>query len=128
VASLTCRSLQQTGGENVYPLEIEERLLEHDIIGQASVVGLQDKEYGEVIAVFLQARNGRNKISNGDVKDWVRQVLGYHKAPAHVFWVGSGESITEYPATGSGKIRKDILRDVGNRMIKDTGKTQMAKL
>ena len=42
------------GGENIFPGEIEDRLLEHAAIAEASVVGLQDEKYGEVVAAFLR--------------------------------------------------------------------------
>ncbi|KAE8350488.1 acetyl-CoA synthetase-like protein [Aspergillus coremiiformis] len=105
------------GGENIYPTEIEERLIEHPAIEQASVVGLKDEIYGEMVAAFLQSVSKHNRPSLEDVKCWVRQVLGRHKAPGHIFWVGPGDSIGQYPATGTGKIRKDILREIGNRII-----------
>ncbi|KAB8204615.1 acetyl-CoA synthetase-like protein [Aspergillus parasiticus] len=105
------------GGENIYPTEIEERLMEHPDVEQAAIVGLKDDKYGEVVAAFLQSLPQHNRPSLNDVKDWIWQVLGRHKAPVHVFWVGPGESIGQYPVTGSGKIRKGVLREIGNNMI-----------
>ncbi|UDD55335.1 hypothetical protein AFCA_002967 [Aspergillus flavus] len=105
------------GGENIYPTEIEERLMEHPDIEQAAIVGLKDDKYGEVVAAFLQSLPQHNRPSLNDVKDWIWQVLGRHKAPVHVFWVGPGDPIGQYPVTGSGKIRKDVLREIGNNMI-----------
>ncbi|KAF7593974.1 Acyl-CoA synthetase member 2 mitochondrial [Aspergillus hancockii] len=105
------------GGENIYPTEIEERLKEHPIIEQAAVVGLKDEMYGEVVSAFLQALSQHNRPSLNEVQDWVRQVLGRHKAPVYIFWVGPENPIEHYPATGSGKIRKDILREMGNKMV-----------
>ena len=46
------------GGENIFPLEIEERLAQHPSIIQASVVGIPDNKYGEVVDAFLQPRLG----------------------------------------------------------------------
>ncbi|KAI9166312.1 fungal-specific transcription factor domain-containing protein [Paramyrothecium foliicola] len=69
-------------GENIYPAEIEERLLQHPAIIEASVIGINDAKYGEVA-----------KLS----KD--------------VFWVGDGADfhVSEFPKTGSGKYQKPIL-------------------
>ncbi|KAE8336227.1 hypothetical protein BDV24DRAFT_168475 [Aspergillus arachidicola] len=103
--------------ENIYPTEIEERLMEHPDIEQAAIVGLKDDKYGEVVAAFLQSLPQHNRPSLNDVKDWIWQVLGRHKALVHVFWVGPGDSIGQYPVTGSGKIRKGVLREIGNNMI-----------
>lgn len=112
----------------MYPEEIEERLTSHPAIDQASVVGLKDERYGEVISAFVQSRPGHNRPSLHDVRDWVRQELGRHKAPAYIYWVGPGGPISQYPVTGSGKIRKDILREKGNEMVKVETRTRMAKL
>ncbi|PWY91868.1 acetyl-CoA synthetase-like protein [Aspergillus sclerotioniger CBS 115572] len=101
------------GGENVYPCEIEELLLSHPAVEQASVIGIPDDHYGEAVAAFLQLRVGHVKPSSEEVRDWVRQDLSRHKSPSYIFWVGPGETIERFPVTGSGKIRKDILREIG---------------
>jgi long-chain acyl-CoA synthetase len=116
------------GGENIYPLEIEERLLEHPAISYASIVGLKDDKYGEAVAAFLQLRPNHNKPSLAEVTDWVRQRLARHKAPAHCFWVGPSEQVTEYPLTGNGKIRKEILREIGQGLVGPAKKPVLAKL
>ncbi|KAJ4252789.1 hypothetical protein NW762_010695 [Fusarium torreyae] len=115
------------GGENIYPLEIEERLLQHPSLANASVVGLKDERYGEAVAAFLHIRPGHEKPPHQEIRAWVQQDLGRHKAPQHVIWIGSGEPVEEYPVTGSGKIRKDILRDMGHELIGNT-QPAMAKL
>ncbi|PGH09908.1 hypothetical protein AJ80_07618 [Polytolypa hystricis UAMH7299] len=105
------------GGENIYPLEIEERLLHHPAISGAAIVGCKDDRFGESVNAFLQIRPGQKKPSLGALVEWVRGALARHKAPVRVFWVGAGEPIKEYPVTGSGKIRKEILREIGNGLI-----------
>ncbi|KAH8892327.1 acetyl-CoA synthetase-like protein [Thozetella sp. PMI_491] len=104
------------GGENIYPPEIEERLLQHPAISHASVVGVTDDQYGEAVTAFLEVRPGQQKPYQDDVVAWVREELGRHKAPKHIIWVGKGEAVEDYPITGSGKIRKDLLREMGNRL------------
>ncbi|RSL51329.1 hypothetical protein CEP53_008469 [Fusarium sp. AF-6] len=116
------------GGENIYPLEIEEHTLSHPTISNVSVVGLKDERYGEAVAAFLQIRPGHDKPSHEAMRVWVHDELGRHKAPQHTFWLGPGEMITEYPVTGSGKIRKEILREIGNRILEQSEAKPMAKL
>ncbi|OTA52598.1 4-coumarate-CoA ligase [Hypoxylon sp. EC38] len=96
------------GGENIYPLEIEERLLAHPAISRAVVTGLKDAHYGEVVGAFLElAEEAKGKKpSDQEVRDWVQQKLGRHKAPTHVFWLGEGGVPKEVPLTGSGKVKK----------------------
>jgi mevalonyl-CoA ligase len=112
------------GGENVYPGEIEERLLEHPSISQAAVIGARDQKYGESVAAILALRPGSGKVPLEDLRQWVQLRLGRHKAPVHVFWVEKGEAIEEFPLTGSGKIRKDILRGLVNQSVTDSRSAQ----
>ncbi|KAJ4215042.1 hypothetical protein NW759_010071 [Fusarium solani] len=108
------------GGENIYPLEIEEHILSHPTISNVSVVGLKDERYGEAVAAFMQIRPGHDKPSHEAIRGWVHDELGRHKAPQHTFWLGPGEMITEYPVTGSGKVRKEVLRELGNRILEQS--------
>ncbi|KAL2205947.1 acetyl-CoA synthetase-like protein [Sarocladium strictum] len=105
------------GGENIYPLEIEERLLRHKAIANASVVGLKDERYGEAVAAFVTNRPEHQRPSLSEIKAWVREELGRHKAPQHLFWIGSREAVKMFPMTGSGKIKKDTLAMVGNNIL-----------
>ncbi|ORX91674.1 hypothetical protein BCR34DRAFT_608951 [Clohesyomyces aquaticus] len=104
------------GGENIYPLEIEERLVEHPSIIRAIVVGVAHPRYVEVPAAFLQLEDSATKLGLEEVKAWVRKILGRHKAPAHVFWLGE-DCDAEVPLTGSGKIKKFVLRERAERLI-----------
>ncbi|KAK1731951.1 4-coumarate-CoA ligase [Colletotrichum acutatum] len=105
------------GGENISPTEIEDRLLSHPAISEACVVGLQDKRYGEVVASFLQTANGTLKLTDSEVKAWVTEKLGRHKAPEHVFWIGHPDVGTSLPKTGSGKYQKHLIRDLGDTLL-----------
>ncbi|KAJ0322525.1 hypothetical protein COL5a_008755 [Colletotrichum fioriniae] len=105
------------GGENISPTEIEDRLLSHPAISEACVVGLQDKRYGEVVASFLQTANSTVKLTDSEVKAWVTEKLGRHKAPEHVFWIGHPDVGTSLPKTGSGKYQKHLIRDLGDALL-----------
>ena len=98
------------GGENITPLEIEERLSEMPAIEQASIVGVPDDKYGEIVGAFLELKGGHQKPSDDQVRDWVRAKLAYFKAPVHIWWLGVGAVPAEWPKTMSGKISKPDLR------------------
>lgn len=98
------------GGENIAPREIEDRLLEHPDVVQAAVVGIADAKYGEVVGAFLKFHELRNQPSRKSLQEFVRKTLGWHKAPAHIFPMGETE---EFPMTGSGKIKKHVLKAQG---------------
>ncbi|KAK3689684.1 hypothetical protein B0T22DRAFT_176988 [Podospora appendiculata] len=107
------------GGENIYPLEIEERLIAHPAVATAVVVGLKNEHYGEVVGAFLglEANHSHKRPGNDEVRDWVRRHLGKHKAPTHIFWLGSDGVPSTPPLTGSGKVRKIDMVQVGNKLL-----------
>lgn len=111
------------GGENIYPLEIEERLVAHPSISRAIVVGLKNKHYGEVVGAFVELGDSGNKLTDQEVRDWVRKTLGNHKAPAHVFWLGQDGVPADVPLTGSGKIRKFEMAKLGDEILSKMAKT-----
>ncbi|GME41276.1 putative long-chain-fatty-acid- ligase protein [Neofusicoccum parvum] len=109
------------GGENIYPLEIEERLVAHPSIERAIVVGLRHAKYGEVVGAFLERSPDKVRLSDDEVREWTRQLLGRHKAPAHIFWLGEDGLDASVPMTGSGKIKKYELRKLGDELVAAKG-------
>ncbi|KAI0481361.1 hypothetical protein GGR56DRAFT_629924 [Xylariaceae sp. FL0804] len=109
------------GGENIYPLEIEERLVAHPGIARAIVTGLKDAHYGEVVGAFLQGSSGdaaAQRPGDQPVRDWVQQTLGRHKAPTHIFWLGEGGVPADVPLTGSGKVKKFEMAKFGEEILR----------
>ncbi|KXJ85715.1 hypothetical protein Micbo1qcDRAFT_127508 [Microdochium bolleyi] len=111
------------GGENIFPGEIEERLVEHTAIVEASVVGIKDEKYGEVVGSFVRLDpqcQANERPSDNELRAWVLQKLARQKAPKYVFWVGGDDRchITEFAKTGSGKYQKHLLRDAGDRIVR----------
>lgn len=86
------------------------------------MVGLKDKRYGETVAAFLELRDGQVKPNDLEIRDWVKMSLGSHKAPTTVFWLGSHGVPADFPATGSGKVKKNELAEIGNRLVMRTSK------
>lgn len=105
------------GGENIFPREIEERLMSHPSITEASAIGIKDERYGEVVGCFLKAAEGRPKITDDEMKQWVGEKLGRHKTPKYTFWIGDRDVGSDFPKTGSGKHQKHIMRDLANRLV-----------
>lgn len=89
----------------------------------AVVVGLKDARYGEVVGAFLALDNGHKRPDNQEVADWVRRKLGKHKAPTHMFWFGHDGVPETVPLTGSGKVRKFEMAQLGNKLLEVARKT-----
>ncbi|KAI9683244.1 MAG: putative NRPS-like protein biosynthetic cluster [Bathelium mastoideum] len=105
------------GGENIHPLEIENCLFAHPAIAEASVVGLPDDRYGEIVAAFVVRHSDSREetlLGAAEVRDWVKQRLSSHLVPKYVFWIDS----TAFPKTASGKIQKFKLREIGQELQK----------
>ncbi len=115
------------GGENITPMEIEERLIEMETIVSSSVVGVPDDRYGEVVGAFLELKDGAQRPGDEDIRDWVRQKLAHFKAPTYVWCLGVGKVPNEWPKTMSGKVSKPELREIV-KQIMGKGEGQRAKL
>lgn len=92
------------GGENLFPAEIENALLEHDEITEIAVVGVPDEKWGEQVACFLRCETGM-RLGAADLKAFVRERLSPQKTPA--YWI----QVEAWPLTGSGKIQKFKLKE-----------------
>ena len=96
------------GGENIYPREIEEVLVAHPAVADASVIGLPDEYYGEVVGAAIRLADAGDADPDLTVKlaDYCRALLAAEKVP--VRWL-----VTDgFPMTASGKIRTDALREM----------------
>lgn len=87
------------GGENLFPAEIENALLEHPAVAEVAVVGTPDEKWGEEVACFLRMK-GADRPSPAELKRFLRARLAAQKTPVH--WV----FVDAWPLTGSGKIQK----------------------
>jgi fatty-acyl-CoA synthase len=93
-----------SGGENIYPKEIEEVLYTHPDILEAAVVGVPDEKWGETVKAYVVTRNG-NSLTEKEVIDYCIEQIARYKKPHYV------EFINELPKNASGKILKTRLRD-----------------
>jgi fatty-acyl-CoA synthase len=92
-----------SGGENVYPAEVESALLELDGVQEAAVIGVPDEKWGEVgLAVVVPAPG--SALDPDAVRTQLRARLAAFKVPRHV------ELVDELPKTATGKVRKPDLR------------------
>ncbi|KAK3115556.1 hypothetical protein LTR53_004964 [Teratosphaeriaceae sp. CCFEE 6253] len=105
------------GGENIIPTEIEERLQSHGSIAEAAVVGAPHAKFGEQVVAFVRQAEQAPRPSTAEIAVWVRETLGRHKAPEHVFWLGERGVGGDFPKTGSGKLQKHILQKIAMALL-----------
>jgi fatty-acyl-CoA synthase len=93
-----------SGGENVFPGEVEDLLAGHEAIAEAAVFGVEDSDFGQRLNAVVVLREGHD-LEADDVKGYVKSNLAGYKVPRDVDFVG------ELPRTSTGKVLKRELRD-----------------
>jgi acyl-CoA synthetase (AMP-forming)/AMP-acid ligase II len=93
-----------SGGENVYPAEVESALFEHPNVADAAVIGIPSERWGETILAFLVTRDG-DPIDTEEMIAFCRERLAGYKIPREV------KCIEEIPRNPSGKALKKDLRE-----------------
>jgi acyl-CoA synthetase (AMP-forming)/AMP-acid ligase II len=93
-----------SGGENIYPAEIEEALYSNPKISEAAVIGVPDERWGESVKALLVLKEGET-ASEEEIIEYCKTRLGGYKIPRSVHF------LNELPKSSSGKILKRILRE-----------------
>jgi len=92
-----------SGGENVYPIEIEETISHHEYVVECAVIGVEDEKFGEGLNAFVVLRPD-TELSEADLKAYVKQNLARFKVPRKVVF------LDELPRNATGKVLKRDLR------------------
>ncbi len=94
-----------SGGENLFPGEVEELLITHPAIDETSVIGVDDPEFGKRLAAFVVLKPG-SSLSADDVREFVKDNLARYKVPRDVLFLDA------LPRTPTGKVLKRQLREL----------------
>ena len=113
------KDLVISGGSNIYPREIEEILLTHTLVQEASVIGVADREWGERLVAYLVVNDGlpgllAEKTLQRELDDLCLASLARYKRPKHYRF------IAELPKNNYGKILKTRLREMEAQTKSDT--------
>ena len=96
-----------SGGENVYPIEVERTLSEHPAVSEASVVGVSDERFGQRLAAFVILHSGTS-VTEDELKQHVQEQLANYKVPRDITF------LDELPRTNTGKIlRRELVERAG---------------
>ena len=93
------------GGENIYPVEVEEFLYGHPTIGEVHAFGVPDRYYGEELCAWVRLKPGTTATED-DIRAFCRGRITHFKIPRYVRFVDS------YPMTVSGKVQKFVMREM----------------
>ena len=92
-----------SGGENVYPAEVESAIFGHESISDVAVIGIPDEKWGEAVKAIVVLKDGKT-ASEKEMIDFTRERIAGFKSPKSV------DFISELPRNPSGKILKKELR------------------
>ena len=98
-----------SGGENVFPREVEDLLSDHEAIDEAAAIGVEDEEFGQRLRAFVVKEEGKD-VSEEDLKGYVKQNLARYKVPREIVFVD------ELPRNATGKVMK---RELAERQLAD---------
>lgn len=98
------------GGENIYPLEVEEFLRTHDAVADAAVFGIPDEKYGEVTVAWICKtqvnKTGASNITEEEIRSYCKDNIAHYKMPKII------EFVEEFPMTVTGKVQKFEMRKI----------------
>ena len=93
-----------SGGENVFPKEVEDCLARHDAVVEVAAIGVDDDEFGKRLRAFVVVGDGADG-SEDELKDWVKENLARYKVPREIVF------LDELPRNSTGKILKRELAE-----------------
>ncbi len=93
-----------SGGENVFPQEVEDCLATHRAVVEAAAIGVDDDDYGKRLRAFVVVSDA--DVSEDDLKGWVKENLARYKVPREIRF------LDELPRNATGKVlKKDLASD-----------------
>jgi acyl-CoA synthetase (AMP-forming)/AMP-acid ligase II len=93
-----------SGGENVFPREVEDLLADHDDIEEAAVIGVDDEQFGQRLKAFVVPRGGK-QLDESELKAYVKSNLAGYKVPKAIVF------LDELPRNATGKVLKRELAE-----------------
>ena len=92
-----------SGGENVFPKEVEDCLARHEAVVEVAAIGVDDDDFGKRLQAFVVRKD--DTVSEDDLKAWVKQNLARYKVPREIVF------LDELPRNATGKVLKRELAE-----------------
>jgi len=92
-----------SGGENIYPIEVENAMMKHEGVADCAVFGVPDPLWGEAVKACVVLKQGADTTAD-DLINFTRSLIAHYKCPKSVDFVSA------LPRTESGKLMKRVLR------------------
>ncbi|KAJ1657096.1 hypothetical protein IWQ61_003439 [Dispira simplex] len=99
------------GGENIYPVEIENFLFKHPKVKNVLVVGVPDKKFGEQVCACVIPADAQDPFIMEEIRDFCQEKLAHFKVPKYVL------NMEMFPKTVTGKIKRNELRTIATERL-----------
>ncbi len=104
-----------SGGENVFPREVEDLLAGHESVAEVAVIGVEDEDFGQALKAFVVSA-GSEDLGEDELRSYVKSNLANYKVPRKI------EFLDELPRNATGKVLKRELKDDGEDDEENGGK------
>jgi fatty-acyl-CoA synthase len=103
------------GGVNIYPIEIENTIIEHPSVAEAQVFGIPDQRYGEEVCAWIKLKPDASQCQPEDITKFLTDKLAFFKIPKHIRFVD------KFIMTPTGKVQKFKLSEAMVNDLKEAG-------
>ena len=106
-----------SGGENVFPQEVEDTLARHPAVSEVAALGVEDVDFGQRLRAFVVLEQGQ-EASEDELKAHVKQTLARYKVPREIWFM------RELPRNATGKVLKRELRELDGPEVSVAGESK----
>lgn len=98
------------GGENVYPIEIEQFIDRHPDVADVQIIGVPDDRFGEVVCAWIRLKYGA-QTTEDEIRQYCKGKIAHYKIPKYIFF----KDVNDFPMTVTGKVKKFEMREISKQ-------------